>query len=218
MDFWGPYSGPSRRGSSQCSPFLDCVPGARQGLLQWGVPPYHLPSFPSPSSILSALPTLHLQNKSQSQIIFSSALFWGRMGGHAGKGLIPVAESGGLVGTLSATQHSLWGVTCPQSLWEPPVLSVLGGGLGALSVPWSQGDSQGCKPGKYWCYGTFHGAHCPGKRQSQGQAVSMEWAGPDCGGGSLCRGRWGWDGDGTTAREDVGVGSGPGEQEHRSWR
>lgn len=162
LDFWGPYSGPSRRGSSQCPPSWIVCQAPGRACFSGECRPTISPLLPSP--LLHPVCPPPPPNKSQSQIIFSSALFWGRMGGHAGKGLIPVAESSGLVGTLSAAQHSLWGgLTCPQSLWEPPVLSVLGGGLGALSVLWSQGDSQGCKPGKYWCYGTFHGAHCPGK-------------------------------------------------------
>lgn len=98
------------------------------------------------------------------------------------------------------------------------MLSVLGGGWGALSVLWSQGDSQGCKSGKYWCDGTFCGADCPGKRQSQGQAVSVAWAGPDCGVARFAGGGGGGMGRHHSTREDVGVGSGPGEQEHRSWR
>lgn len=100
-------------------------------------------------------------------------------------GFLPVAESGGLVGTGSAQSAGCLGPSS-VSLGGPspvvdlrvPVLSVLGGerepcqGRSPPQCPGSHGDSQECKSGECWYVGRSADRHRPGKGGAQGQAES----------------------------------------------
>lgn len=198
---------------------------------------------PAPSTCLHAallLSTIYLPNKPQSHIIFSFALFWGwgrQGGGKAGGGLLPVAESGGLVGSGSAQSGGCLGPSSvslgtlsPVVDLRVPVLSVLGGEREPCQVRLPRSVSRGVM-------GTLENANPVSTGTSDAlwrgavQVRAELRARQSRGRGSRTRG-WGWAclaGGGcgrchNAPRGVSGVGGGgggagaQGEQEHRWWR
>ena len=237
MDFWGPHSGPSGRGSSQYPPAFPRLCGRRLVACFGGEPSLLPPCTPYPAFLSSTPPRLPppSQNKPPSQTAFYSALLWG-VG--EGEGSPPVAESGGLGAVLSATGHSLLASRAFLSLSGSPLpLSRASGPLccqcwrregvpGARSpapCPGSHRDSGNTSPVSTGTLGPSVEQHRPGRSQNAGSGSQCPRPGPGrggVGGGAALAGRRG--GAGEAPQHITGRGGrergGPGAQEHRWWR